>query len=190
MGSDDEELNITRNGNEIYFYEEVSTESVLHLNAMLKRMEREVHCPIVIYINSPGGCVFSGLSAMDHISSLKVPVHTVADGLCCSAATFMFLAGEKRFIKTHAHVLIHQISQESEWVRFEDMKDELKNLEKLMEHVIQIYRDTTDLPESKLRRMMKRDMYLDATDCIKYKIADELFPSYQKISRQRTETAQ
>lgn len=190
MGSDGEELNITRNGNELYFYEEVSTESVLYLNSMLKRMERDVHGPIVLYINSPGGCVFSGLSAMDHISSLRVPVHTVADGLCCSAATFMFLAGEKRFIKPHAHVLIHQISQESEWVRFEDMKDELKNLEKLMEHVVQIYRDTTDLPETKLKRMMKRDMYLNAEDCIKYKIADELFPVYQKISRSRTQESQ
>ncbi len=191
MASDDEDqLNIVRSGNELYFYEEISTESVLRLNTILRTMERQVHGPIVLYINSPGGCVFSGLSAMDHILSLKVPVHTVADGLCCSAATFMFLAGEKRFIKPHAHVLIHQISQESEWVRFEDMKDELKNLEKLMNHVIEIYRDATALPEVKLKRMMKRDMYLDAEDCIRYKIADEIFPSFQKISRQRTQPDQ
>jgi ATP-dependent Clp endopeptidase proteolytic subunit ClpP len=190
MVKDADELNITYSGNELYFYEEVNTESVLCLNTMLKTMEREVHGPIILYINSPGGDVFCGLSAMDHVAAIKVPVHTVADGLCCSAATFIFLAGEKRFIKPHAHVLIHQISQESEWVRFEDMKDELKNLEKLMDNVIQIYRDMTELPETKLKRMMKRDMYLDADDCITYKIADEIFPSFQYTLRSKRQPSQ
>lgn len=185
MGNDDEEpqLNVVRRGNEVYFYEEVTSESILKLNVLLKIMERDVHGPIVLYINSPGGDVFAGLSAMDHILSLRVPVHTVADGLCCSAATFLFLAGEKRFIKPHAHLLIHQISQESDWVRFEDMKDELRNLEKLMNRVLDIYRETTCLPESKLKRMMKRDMYMDSEECIRYCVADELFPVCQKISR-------
>ena len=190
MVKDADELNITYIGNELYFYEEVNTESILYLNTMLKTMEKEVYGPIILYINSSGGDVFCGLSAMDHIASIKVPIHTVADGFCCSAATLMFLAGEKRFIKPHAHVLIHQISQESEWVRFEDVKDELKNLEKLMANVIQIYRDMTDLPESKLKRMMKRDIYLDAEDCITYKIADEIFPSFQCTLRSKRQPLQ
>lgn len=177
---DDPQPNVIRRGNEIYFYEEITNESILKLNTLL----REVHTgPIIIYINSPGGDVFAGLSGMDHILNVRVPVHTVADGLCCSAATFLFLAGEKRYIKPHAHLLIHQISQESDWVRFEDMKDELRNLEKLMNRVISIYRETTALPETKLKRMMKRDIYMDADECIRYSVADELFPVYQKISR-------
>ncbi len=190
MESEDEGLNIRRLNNELYFYEDITPKSILYLNTLLRSMEREVHGPIVLYINSVGGDLFSGLSAMDHIMSTKVPVHTVADGLCCSAATFMFIAGHKRFIKQHAHILIHQISQESEWVRFEDMKDELKNLEKLMDNVILIYRDMTDLPDQKLNRMMKRDIYLDANECIKYKIADEIFPSYQSVSRAKKEDPQ
>ena len=190
MGSEEEELNIKCLNNELYFYEDVTPRSILYLNTLLRSMEREVHGPIILYINSGGGDLFSGLSAMDHIISTKVPVHTVADGLCCSAATFMFIAGQKRFIKPHSHILIHQISQESEWVKFEDMKDELRNLEKLMKNVIQIYRDYTDLPENKLKRMMKRDMYLDADECIKHKIADEIFPACQNASRPRREAPQ
>jgi ATP-dependent protease ClpP protease subunit len=190
MESEEEGLNIKCLNNELYFYEDITPKSVLCLNTFLRTMERNVHGPIILYINSVGGDLFSGLSAMDHIMSTKVPVHTVADGLCCSAATFMFLAGQKRLIKQHSHLLIHQISQESEWVRFEDMKDELKNLEKLMANVIQIYRDYTELPEPKLKRMMKRDMYLDADECIKYKIADEIFPSCQNVSRSKREAPQ
>ena len=177
-----EKLHICRVHNEIYFFEDVTTVTVMKLNMMLRAMEREYigqNTPIILYIHSGGGDLFSGLSAMDHIRNMRVPVHTVADGLCCSAATFIFLGGSKRYVKSHAHMLIHQISSDSEWVKFEDMKDEMKNLERLMNRVLTIYREKTSLPEKKLKRLMKHDMYLSPEQCITYRIADEIFPSFQ-----------
>jgi ATP-dependent protease ClpP protease subunit len=173
---------IERFQNEIYFFDDVTTLTVMRLNILLRQMEREYigqNTPIILYIHSGGGDLFAGLSSMDHIHNRKVPVHTVADGLCCSAATFIFLGGSKRFVKSHAHMLIHQISSDSEWVKFEDMKDEMKNLERLMNRVLTIYREKTSLPEKKLKRLMKHDMYLSPEQCITYNIADEIFPSFQ-----------
>lgn len=183
MGEEEEEkVYIQRVRNEIYFYDDVSTQTVMRLNILLREMENE-YTHIVLYIHSGGGDLFSGLSAMDHIQSMRTPVHTVADGLCCSAATFIFLGGSKRFVKSHAHMLVHQISSESGWVKFEDMKDEMKNLERLMQQVLSIYRERTNLPEKKLKRLMRHDMYLSPEQCVTYGIADELFPSYQNIER-------
>jgi ATP-dependent protease ClpP protease subunit len=170
------QLNIRVQDNEIYFYEEVTDESILRLNIELRKLARTRPAEILLFINSPGGDVFSGFSAMDHIHGSPVPVTTIADGLCCSAATLLLLGGHKRLVKEHAHVLIHQISSESSaWAKFEDLKDEIKNLETLMDKMVDVYRQYTELPEKKLLRMMKHDMYLSSDQCIKYGIASELW---------------
>jgi len=169
-------LNIQVLDNEIYFYEEISDETIMRLNIELRKLAKTKPAEILLFINSGGGDVFAGFSAMDHIRSSKVPVTTVADGLCCSAATLLLLGGHKRLVKEHAHVLIHQISSDSsEWVKFEDLKDEIKNLEMLMGKMVDVYRQCTDLPEKKLARMMKHDIYLSSDQCIKYGIASEVF---------------
>ncbi len=173
---DEESLNIKRVQNEIYFYEDVTPQSVMELNMLIRTMEREhTGLPIVLYIHSNGGDLFAGLSAMDHLESCKKPVHTVIDGFCCSAATFIFLGGKKRFAKKNSHFLIHQISSDSDWVKFEDVKDEMNNLQRLMDKVIGIYREYTNLPEKKLKRLMRHDVYLDAEQCVKYDIAHDYF---------------
>lgn len=173
---DEEKLNIRRVQNEIYFYEDVNPQSILELNILLREADGTPDgLPIILYIQSDGGDLFSGLSAMDHVESCKKPVHTVSDGMCCSAATFIFMGGTKRLVKKHSHMLIHQISSEGDWGRFEDMKDEMYNLQKLMDKVLGIYREYTNLPEKKLKRLMKKDVYLDAEQCIKYDIAHDYF---------------
>lgn len=180
--SDEEEesLNIVIDENDIYFYDVVSDRSILKLNVELRKLERKLtDCKkgeITIFINSVGGDVFSGFSAMDHINACKVPVTTVADGLCCSAATLLFLGGKKRLVKKHSHFLIHQISSDSSsWLKFEDMKDDMKNSERLMERMVDVYRERTELPENKLRRLMKHDVYLTCDQCVKYSIASGVY---------------
>lgn len=173
---DEEKLNIKKVNNELYFYEDVTTESVLELNTMLKQMSMTHDgLPIILYIHSNGGDLFAGLSAMDHVKYCKKPVYTVVDGICCSAATFIFLGGTKRFMKPHAHFLIHQISADGDWVKFEDIKDEMNNLQHLMDRVIEIYRENTNIPEKKLKRLMRHDIYLDADQCTKYDISTDDF---------------
>jgi ATP-dependent protease ClpP protease subunit len=179
MSEDDEEYKVKVDENSIYFYDEVNDNTILKFNIELKKLERKLSnqkdANITVFINSIGGDVFGGLSALDHIQSCSVQVTTVADGLCCSAATLIFLGGHVRLIKRHAHFLIHQVSSESGWTKFEEMKDELKNTESLMETMVNVYREYTTLPEKKLKRMMKHDMYLLSHDCIKYGIASDVY---------------
>lgn len=180
MSDDEEDVNVTVDDNDIYFYDSVSDKSVMKLNIELKKLERKLKDKkkgkITIYINSVGGDVFAGFSAMDHIVGCKVKVVTVADGLCCSAATLIYLGGHKRLVKKHSMFLIHQISSDSSsWVKFEDMKDDMKNSERMMEKMLDVYRENTQLPEKKLRRMMRHDMYLTSDQCIEYGIASEIY---------------
>ena len=66
---------------------------------------------------------------------LVIAVHTYIDGLIASAATFLFLAGKKRFMTENSNILIHQIST-GFWGKFEDLKDEYKNTTELMKRVV------------------------------------------------------
>lgn len=170
-------LKIERQGNEIYFYEDVTEESVMKLNMLVKKMDQEHISPIMVYIHSSGGDIFAGLSAMDHLLSLRSSVvYTVADGLCGSAATCIFLGGSKRLIKKNAHVLIHQISSgDSESETYSDVKAKVAHLDKIMLQLKNLYLSKTSIPPKKLKALMKRDVYLDADECLQYGIANNFF---------------
>lgn len=178
--SDDELVDemVRVQGTEVFFYSGVNSASVSKLNIILKRLERDllvksIEYPgyepnITIYIKSEGGDIFEGFSAMDHIENCKVPVTTVADGCCASAATFMFLAGNKRTMNRHSFLLIHQISMDGLWGKYEEIKQEVENSDKFMETIRNIYRDKTKIPPKKLDEFMKKDVYLTYQECQKY----------------------
>lgn len=171
-------------GNRIYFYANMERENVLKLNREIKildnsfvaeKINRELdeYPKIFIHINTFGGCIFSGFSAMDNVSACKSPVHTIVDGVCASAGTFMYIAGKKRFITKHSYILIHQISS-CFWGKYQEFKDEMDNLDTFMKMLKNIYLERTKIPEKRLEEMLKKDIFFDAKQCVKYGIADEI----------------
>lgn len=63
-----------------------------------------------IYINSPGGCLYSGLAIVDTMLSSKLKISTYCTGIAASAASIIFAAGTKgcRFATPHSRIMIHQ----------------------------------------------------------------------------------
>jgi len=100
---------------------------------------------------------------------LRSRVVTIAEGMCASAATFIFLGGDERIVSRNAYLLIHQLGSEF-WGKYENMKDEMRQCERLMRHMKRIYLRETNLPEEKLDKLMKRDLYLSYKKCVKYGI--------------------
>jgi ATP-dependent protease ClpP protease subunit len=157
-------------GPDVFFYCDVSVESVAELCAVVKKVEREFYESIVrVHIHSDGGDLHAGLAAMDFLKSLRSRVVTIAEGMCASAATFIFLGGDERIVCPNAYLLIHQLGSEF-WGKYEDMKDEMQHCERLMKHMKRIYLRETNLPEAKLDKLMKRDLYLSYKKCVKYGI--------------------
>ena len=157
-------------GPDVFFYCDVSVESVAELCAVVKKVEREFYESIVrVHIHSDGGDLHAGLAAMDFLKSLRSRVVTIAEGMCASAATFIFLGGDERIVCPNAYLLIHQLGSEF-WGKYEEMKDEMQHCERLMKHMKRIYLRETNLPEAKLDKLMKRDLYLSYKKCVKYGI--------------------
>lgn len=62
---------------------------------------------IVIIINSNGGEITYGFAIYDILMALDIEITTVAIGKCCSIATVIFAAGNKRLITNNCYFLIH-----------------------------------------------------------------------------------
>ena len=98
----DNRLKIEVFNNKIYFYEDITTQSVLTLSKHLLTLENnllkvqqeltlEETPKIFIYIQSNGGDAYAGLSIMNTLENMRVPVVTIVNGIVASAATLMLL---------------------------------------------------------------------------------------------------
>jgi ATP-dependent Clp endopeptidase proteolytic subunit ClpP len=170
--------------NELYFYNDVNTESALVVNKTLSDLARQLliakitfdlqETPhIKLHINSDGGEVFGALSIVDRIQSSKVPVHSYAEGLVASASTLISVSCHKRYIRKNTILLIHQVRSWFEGT-YEDFNDEKQNMDLIMKVVKDIYLKHTKFTEDELNTLLKRDIYLNAEDAIKYGLADEI----------------
>jgi len=181
--SDDENI-IKTVGSDIFFYAEVNRKTIfnlienikkLEINLLKKAVELHGYNPeIRIFIHTDGGDVYSGFSAMDHIKNSRVKITTIADGCCASAGTFILLAGKQRLMNPHSYILIHQISSGGFWGKFEELKDEIQTCVKIMDMVKSVYTENTEIPQKKLKTLMKRDVYLSSEECLQYQIVSGL----------------
>jgi ATP-dependent protease ClpP protease subunit len=170
-------------GNEIFYYGDITPENILEFTEKFRKLESWLlkmssdligYTPTIrVNIMSDGGDLFSGFSAMNVIQKSRVHTITVALGACCSAATFMLLGGKERKVGRNAHVLIHQLSTGGFWGKFEEMKDEMRTCSKFMDMIRNTYTSMTKIPEKKLKKLLKRDIYLSPEECIKYAIVDD-----------------
>tara|TARA_B100000767_G_scaffold12775_1_gene12307 strand:- start:404 stop:979 length:576 start_codon:yes stop_codon:yes gene_type:complete len=170
-------------GNEMLFYGDVDRENTLEFVEKFKKLEIELlkkvaelvgYEPMIrIHIMSEGGDVYAGLNMMNVLERSRVKVVTIAQGACCSAATFILLGGKERRMGKNSYLLIHQISTEM-WGSFNDLKHELKSTDKLMKMLKDMYLSKTNIPEAKFKSLMKKDIYLPPDKCLKYGIVSEI----------------
>jgi ATP-dependent Clp protease protease subunit len=163
--------------NRIWFYADIDIETCLHLNATLRKIDKElahISEPVIhLHINSFGGSVIAALATIDTIRTLKSKVYTYVDGGAASAATLISSVAHRRFIGKYSSMLIHQIRSESGG-KLEEMEDEIKNTRQFMELIKNIYKKHTKIPAKKLDELLKSDLWMDSTQCLEYGLVDEI----------------
>ena len=170
-------------GNEILYYGDIDRENALEFVEKFKKLEIDLlrraaelvgYEPMIrVHIMSEGGDVFAGLNRMNVLERSRVKVITIAQGSCCSAATFVLLGGAERRMGKNAYCLIHQISTEM-WGNFNELKNEMKSNDKLMKMLKDMYLSKTKIPETKFKTLMKKDIYLPPDKCLKYGIVSAI----------------
>ena len=184
--NDDDESKIIRENNHVYFYSEVSRESIFKLNILLREAEKFVHTmsfdlnvkniPIYLHINSFGGSLYDAYAAVDAIKNLRVPVYSIIEGCAASAGTIISVVCTKRFIGKNAHMLIHQLSS-SMWGKMSEIEDEYKHLNELMKQIKRLYGEYTKISKKELTELLKHDIWLNPQTCIQYGLVDAIYDS-------------
>lgn len=130
---------------------------------------------IIMYINSPGGVVNSGLAIYDAMQYVKCDVSTVCVGLCASMASVLLAAGAKgkRYILPHSRVMLHQPHG---GVRGQatDIEITAREMLKIKEMNNSILAKHTGQTEEKIRFDLERDFYMGADEAIAYGVVDKV----------------
>jgi ATP-dependent Clp protease, protease subunit len=137
---------------------------------------------IKLYINSPGGVVYSGLAIYDTMQMIKPDVATFCIGMSASMAAVLLAAGTKgkRFALPNSRVMIHQGSAgfrgavpDIEVVARETINLTTKLTEILAQHTGQEF--------DRVKRDTERDYYMPSSEAREYGIVDEVLEPTHKL---------
>jgi ATP-dependent Clp protease, protease subunit len=179
-------------GNRIYFNCSVRNSTVGRLVRIIERKNYEFKmiisheligkaepAPIYLHINSGGGDLMAAMSAVDAIKRSYVPIYTVVDGRAASAASLMSVVGHKRYMTKHSYMLIHQLSS-GVVGKYQDIEDEYTNCNLMMDDIIEIYKNNSELTEKKIKKFLKRDKWWKSNMCLDYGLVDEVMDGIEE----------
>jgi ATP-dependent Clp protease, protease subunit len=130
---------------------------------------------ISIYINSPGGDVYSGLAIYDTMQFIKPQVTTLCFGIAASMGSLLLTGGAKgkRLALPNSRILIHQPSAGFEG-QAADIEIHAREVLALRERIDQVYADHTGKPVEEVHDDMERDRFFTADDAAEYGLIDRV----------------
>ena len=130
---------------------------------------------ISLYINSPGGVVYSGLAIYDTMQFIKPDVQTICVGIAMSMGALLLAGGAKgkRFALPNARILIHQImgGYEGQATDIEIHAREVLNLRQRLDEILA---EHTGQAVEKVRQDTERDNFMSAAEAQAYGIIDDV----------------
>ena len=131
--------------------------------------------PIQIYINSPGGSVYSGLGIYDTMQYIKPEVSTICTGLAASMAAVLLCAGAKgkRFALPHSRIMIHQPLGGAEG-QASDIEITAKEIGKLKNELYEIISKHTGQTVKKVHADSDRDYWMKSIEAKEYGMIDAI----------------
>jgi ATP-dependent Clp protease protease subunit len=130
---------------------------------------------IKLYVNSPGGQVYSGLAVVDTMKLIKPHVSTIVVGVAASMAAVIAAMGErgKRFALPNAKVMMHQPSSGFEGTSA-DIEISAREVLSLRHRIDEMLADATGHPTEKINKDTDRDYWLTAQEAADYGIVDKV----------------
>jgi ATP-dependent Clp protease protease subunit len=134
---------------------------------------------ISIYINSPGGSIYSGLAIYDTMNFVKPDIATMCVGVAMSMGSLLLAGGTKgkRACLPNSRILIHQPSAGFEG-QSTDIEIHAREILKVRARIDQIYAAHTGRAEEEVRRDMERDRFFTAEQALEYGMIDRVLESH------------
>lgn len=133
---------------------------------------------IQMFINSPGGVVYSGMAIYDTMQQISAPVSTTAVGITASFGTVLLTAGTKgvRYALPNATIHMHQPLGGAQG-QASDIVIQANEIMRLKERLNQILVFHTGREPEVIERDTDRDIYLSAKQAVEYGLIDSVLES-------------
>jgi len=139
---------------------------------------------IFLYINSPGGNVYSGLAIYDTMQFIKPDVQTICVGIAMSMGSLLLAGGKKgkRMALPNSRILIHQVSGgfQGQGTDIEIQAREVIGLKRRLEEIYSLH---TEKPIETVSHDMERDFFMSPEEAKEYGIIDTVI-THREIARQ------
>ena len=130
---------------------------------------------IYLYINSPGGSVYSGLAIYDTMQHLRAPVATFCVGMAASMGAVLLAGGApgKRSALPNSRILIHQPSSGAQGtaadieIAAKEILDARKRLNAILAH-------HAGQPIEQIQLDVDRDRYMSPEEAAEYGLIDRV----------------
>jgi ATP-dependent Clp protease protease subunit len=130
---------------------------------------------IHLYINSPGGSVYSGMGIYDTMQYMRCDVCTYVVGAAASMAAVLFAAGAKgkRHVLPHARVMIHQPLGGARGPAT-DIKIELDEMLRTQRQLYGVLGKHCGKSSDEITKDCDRNKWMDADEAVAYGLADKI----------------
>ena len=164
---------------------EVMPESMNLIVAQLIHLESEdPDKDISLYINSPGGDVYSGLAVYDTMRFIRPDVRTICFGMAMSMGAILLAAGApgKRMALPNAKIMIHQGSAGFSG-QATDIEIRVREILALQVRMDEILAEHTGQTVEKIHADTNRDNFMTAEDARAYGLIDEVVSSRSAVEK-------
>jgi len=162
----------------IFLATEMESEICNIVKAQLLYLEQQdSETDIKIYIDSPGGSVYSGLGLLDTMDYIKPDIMTINTGLAASMAAVLLCSGTngKRKALKRSRTMIHQpMTGFGSYAQASDMEIEAKEINSLKKELYEIISLKTSQSYDKVYKDGDRDYWMTAEESLKYGMIDEI----------------
>ncbi len=138
---------------------------------------------ILLYINSPGGSVYSGLAIYDTMQWIQPDVSTLCLGVTASMATVLLCAGAKgkRYALTNSTIHQHPALITQMGGSNPDIQIQAREMMRIQDNMVKIMAKHTGQPEERIRKDFDRDHYMSAEEAVEFGLVDEVIKSTRDL---------
>lgn len=130
---------------------------------------------IDLYINSPGGQIYSGMAIYDTMQHIQPDVATICVGLAASMGAFLLAAGApgKRSALPHSRIMIHQPTG-GFYGQATDVQIQAEEILRMKRDLNRMMAGHTGQPLDKIENDVERDYFMSAQEAADYGLIDEV----------------
>ena len=139
--------------------------------------------PVTVFINSPGGEIFSGFAIFDMLNFISCPVTTIVTGFAASMCSFLCLAAEKgcRYAMPQAKIMIHQPLLMGYQGRATECEIQAREILKTRDHLVKLYAEQTGKNSEVIKKAIDRDNWFTAEEALSYVLIDKVVHTRSEI---------